>query len=137
MKAESKTGQMPLANEKSRVSALISGILIGYALTCIIIIGYAILITYSSLTGENLPLVVTVTCLASVIVAGFDAASGAESRGWLWGITAGFIYAVILAALGVWVNKGFALDSRTITLLVLSVAGGGLGGVIGINFKKK
>ncbi|MDR1067239.1 MAG: TIGR04086 family membrane protein [Clostridiales bacterium] len=129
------------AEEKeSRLSAILSGILIAYAITCTILIGYAILITYASLTGQNMPLVVTVTCLASVITAGFDAAKGAESKGWLWGIAAGLVYAAILAVIGVWLNKGFVIDSRTVTLAILSVAGGGFGGVLGINvniLKKK
>ena len=120
----------------ARVNALVSGTLIAYAITCIVLIGYAILITYSTFTGENLPLIVTLTCLVSVIVAGFDSAKGANSRGWLWGILAGVAYAVILVAIGIWVNRGFAVDTRTITLVILSVAGGGLGGVLGINLRR-
>ncbi len=117
----------------SRFNALFTGILAAYGITAVVLIAYALLITYASFTGQNLPLVVTITSLISVIVAGFDAAKGAPSKGWLWGIVAGLIYALILVSIGVWVNKGFAMDSRTITLMVLSVAGGGLGGVIGIN----
>ncbi len=109
----------------------------GYAVTCVVFIGYAVLITYTSVTGEALPMVVTGTSLLSVMLAGFDAAKGAENRGWLWGILAGFIYAVILAVIGLWVNRGFQLDTRTATLFVLSTAGGGLGGVSGINFRRK
>jgi len=120
----------------SRVSSLVSGVLIAYAITCMVLIGYAILITYSTFTGENLPLVVTLTCLVSVVVAGFDSAKGAQSKGWLWGILAGIAYAVILVAIGVWVNRGFAIDTRTVTLIILSIAGGGLGGVLGINLKR-
>ncbi len=135
MKAESKK-TVVTENKTSQVSALVSGIAAAYAITCIVFIGYSLLITYSSFSDSSMPMVVTLTSLASVIVAGFDAAKGAESKGWLWGIIAGVIYAVILAAIGFWVNKGFTFDSRTITLLVLSVAGGGLGGVIGINLKK-
>ncbi len=137
MKSDAK-GSKPIVTEEkhSQITSLISGIAIAYAITCIIFIGYAMLITYSSFTGKNLPLVVTVTSLVAVIVAGFDAAKGATKRGWLWGIAAGLIYALILAVIGTWVNKGFTFDSRTITLLILSVAGGGLGGVIGINLKK-
>ena len=140
MKAEASGVKTIVAEDKpSRLNALITGVLAAYAITCIVLIGYAVLITYASLTGENMPLVVTITSLASAVVAGFDAARGAESRGWFWGIVAGFIYAAILTAIGIWVNKGFVVDSRTVTLLVLSVAGGGLGGVIGINlgFMKK
>jgi len=135
---KSDSSKITMAEEKSsQIAALISGIVIAYAITCIIFIGYAILITYSEFSGENLPLVVTVTSLISVIVAGFDSAKGAENKGWLWGIFAGFAYAVILLCIGLWVNQGFKIDSRMITLFVLSIAGGGLGGVFGINLKRK
>ncbi len=122
--------------QRTRVSAVVSGVLIGYAITCTIFLGYAMLITYSSFTGQGLPLVVTITSLLAVIVAGFDAARGAENRGWLWGVIAGFAYVIILSAIGAWVNRAFTIDMRTITLFILSIAGGGLGGMLGINFKK-
>jgi len=81
-----------------------------------------------------MPLVVAGATLISVIVAGFDAAKGAENKGWFWGIVAGFVYAVILMLIMTLVLRNFTVDSRTATVLVLSLAGGGLGGVIGINF---
>jgi putative membrane protein (TIGR04086 family) len=121
--------------ENSRFYSLLSGVLVGYAITCIIFLGYSILITYTSLTDEKMPLVVAGATLISVIVAGFDAAKGADNKGWFWGIIAGLIYAVILMVIMTLVLKNFAVDSRTATVLVLSLAGGGLGGVIGINFK--
>ena len=128
MKAEVKT-------ENSRFYSLISGVLVGYAITCIIFLGYSLLITYTSLTDDKMPLVVAGATLVSVIVAGFDAARGAENKGWFWGIMAGLVYAVILMVIMTLVLKNFSVDSRTATVLVLSLAGGGLGGVIGINFK--
>ena len=128
MKTEVKT-------ENSRLSSLVSGVLVGYAITCIIFLGYSILITYTSMTDEKMPLVVAGATLISVIVAGFDAAKGAANKGWFWGIIAGLIYAVILMVIMTLVLKNFSVDSRTVTVLVLSLAGGGLGGVIGINFK--
>ena len=128
MKTEVKT-------ESTRLYSLFSGVLVGYAITCIIFLGYSILITYTSLTDEKMPLVVAGATLISVIVAGFDAAKGAENKGWFWGIMAGLIYALILMLIMTLVIKGFSMDSRTATVLVLSLSGGGLGGVIGINFK--
>ena len=138
MRTLKSTAKTVVSEDKvSRIHALASGVLTAYAITCIIMIGYAMLITYSTFTGERLPFVVTVTALVSVIVAGFDAAKGADSRGWMWGIIAGALYAVILVAIGIWVMHGLQIDSRTITMVILSIAGGGLGGVIGINFKKR
>ncbi|MDR2899454.1 MAG: TIGR04086 family membrane protein [Clostridiales bacterium] len=120
--------------KKQRVS-LMSGVLIAYAITCIIFIGYAILLTYSNMSEDRISLVVTVTCVISAIVAGFDSAKGAIDKGWLWGMIAGALYAVILCAIMMWVQKAFVIDSRGVTLIILSLAAGGLGGIIGINVK--
>ena len=128
MKTEVKT-------ESSRIHSLISGVLVGYAITCIIFLAYSMLITYTSLTEEKMPLVVAGATLVSVIVAGFDSARGAENKGWFWGIMAGFIYALILMFIMTLVLRGLFFDARTVTLFILSLAGGGLGGVVGINFK--
>jgi len=112
MKTEVKT-------ESSRVYSLFSGVMVGYAITCIIFLGYSILITYTSMTDEKMPLLVAGATLISVIVAGFDAAKGAENKGWFWGIMAGFIYAVILMIIMTLVLKNFSVDSRTVIILVL------------------
>jgi putative membrane protein (TIGR04086 family) len=113
------------------------GVLVGYAITVIIFLAYSMLITYTSLNDSNLPIIVAVTTLLSVIVAGFDAARGATHRGWLWGMGAGFAYVIILLIVMMIFLRGFAVDSRTLTVAVLSIAGGGLGGVLGINMKGK
>lgn len=129
--------KMVAEEEKTQITKLISGVFIAYAITCIVMIGYAILITYGSFTGNNMDLIITITTLISVVIAGFDSARGAKNKGWMWGILSGLMYAFILISLGIWVNRGFIFDTRTITMIILSIAGGGLGGVIGINLKSK
>lgn len=137
MKAEAKSARTMVTDDKRpQLASLASGVLVAYAITVIVFIVYAMLITYTTMSEQNIPLVVTATTLISVVVAGFDSARGADQKGWLWGIGAGLIYAVILVLLMTWINKGFPANTRTITLIVLSLAGGGLGGVLGINFKK-
>lgn len=121
---------------KAQAKSLFSGVMIGYAITCLVFITYAILLTYTDMTETNISLVVTITSIVSVLVAGFDSARGATSKGWLWGLIAGLIYGIILVAIMTWIEKRLIIDSRTISLLILSLAGGGLGGVIGINLKK-
>jgi len=121
---------------KKQMGSVISGVLVAYALTCIVFIVYAILLTYTDMTEKNISLIVTITTIISVIVAGFDSAAGASGKGWLWGMVAGLLYSALLICIMSWVRKSFFMDSRAITLMILSVAGGGLGGVIGINMKK-
>ena len=121
---------------KSLPAAIIGSVLIACAITAIAIIGCAILLTYTSLTENMLPFVITVSCAVSAIVAGFDVARAVENRGWLWGMVAGAVFSLILIAIEIWISGSVSFDARTITLLVLSLAGGGLGGILGINFKK-
>lgn len=124
-----------MEEKRPQAIALISGILIAYAVTCLIFITYAILLTYTSMSDSNTSLVVTITGIVSVAFAGFDAAKGAKNKGWLWGIVAGAIYGIILLCIGAWISKDMTFDTRSVTMMVLCIAGGGLGGVIGINVK--
>jgi putative membrane protein (TIGR04086 family) len=112
------------------------GILVAYAITGIVFLGYAMLITYTNVSERSLPMVVAVTTVLSVMVAGFDAARGAESRGWLWGMLAGFVYILIMAIIMIVMLPDIAVDMRTVMVSVLGIAGGGLGGMFGINLKK-
>ena len=120
-----------------QIKALVIGVLMAYFITCIAFLGYSMLITYTGMTERNLPMVVAVTTLLSVMVAGFDAAKGADSRGWLWGMGAGLIYILILTGLMMGVLERFAVDTRTVTSIALALAGGGMGGILGINMKKR
>jgi len=132
-----KKNKIVTEDKYSQLIALGVGLAVAYAITCIVFIAYAILITYTNTSMDSLPLVVTVTSVISSIVAGYDAAKAALRRGWLWGLFAGFLYALVLVIIGYWVGQGFSFDLRTTTTLLLAVAGGGLGGVIGINFSKR
>ena len=128
---------MLIKSKSKQIKALIIGVLMGYAVTCIVFLGYSMLITYTSMTERNLPMVVAVTTLLSVMVAGFDAAKGADNKGWLWGMGAGLVYILILTGLMMGILQRFAVDTRTVTSIVLALAGGGMGGILGINMKKR
>jgi len=121
---------------KSQIRHLITGVLIAYAITCIVFLAFSILVTYTNMSERSLPTVVAVTTFLAVMVAGFDAARGANNRGWLWGMGAGFTYVIIMAIIMVTLLPTFAVDGRTFTVIALGIAGGGLGGMLGINLKK-
>ncbi|MCL1877884.1 MAG: TIGR04086 family membrane protein [Defluviitaleaceae bacterium] len=125
---------MPIT--KMQIKHLTLGVLIAYAITAIVFLGYAILITYTNVSERSLPMVIAITTVLSVMVAGFDAARAAETRGWLWGMIAGLVYVLILAGIMLVFLPGFPIDSRTVIVCALGIAGGGLGGVFGINLKR-
>jgi len=121
---------------KRQILGLVMGVVIAYAITAIVFIATAVGITYTSLQETTVPIIVMVTCVVAVIVAGFDASRKADKRGWLWGMAAGGLYALILILIIIWINGAFIIDSRKIILTLLSIVGGGIGGAVGINFKK-
>ena len=124
-------------NKKKQIITLLTGIFIAYVITGAAFICCALALTYTNFKESTVPFVVTVTCIVSSVVAGFDATRNVRGRGLLWGLAAGFIYAVIFIFIGKIMSDSFSFDVRTLMLVALSVAGGGLGGVVGINLKKK
>ena len=124
-----------MALSKVQLKHLTIGVLMAYAITSIVLLGYAMLITYTNVSERSLFTVIAITTVLSVMVAGFDAARGAETRGWLWGMVAGLVYVIIMAAIMIVVLQSFAVDGRTVMVCVLGIAGGGLGGILGINIK--
>jgi putative membrane protein (TIGR04086 family) len=102
----------------------------------LIFICYAILITYTNLSDKNINFITTSTTILAITLAGFDTAKSCENSGWLWGILSGIIYALILIGLGSCVSQKILFSTQTLMLLLLSIASGGVGGIIGINFKK-
>ena len=134
---KNENNQNTAYDRKKQAVQILSGVLVGYGISCIGFIACALALRYTALSESSIPTLVTLICFISAVVAGFDSAKGAEGKGWLRGIIAGAVYAVILLIIGLWLTTGFKLDTRSVTLVLLSVASGGLGGIIGINFKKK
>ena len=129
-------GKFSFKLKKGQVLSVFMGVVVAYAISAIIFIGTALALTYTNLSEGSLPAIVMIACVISVLVAGFDASRKAENRGWLWGVAAGLLYAVIFIIIIMVSSGNVAFDARKFMLLGLSIVGGAVGGAIGINFKK-
>jgi len=115
---------------------LLKGTSIAYAVTLIVFIVYAIILTYTNATEENLSTVIMITVVVSVLISGFDTARGVKNKGLIWGLIAGFLYSAIMIIVGFCIVPDYKLSATSLINLVLGLAGGGFGGIIGINTKK-
>ncbi len=120
----------------SQILCMLKGIVMAYAVTCIIFITYGIVLTYTDVTEEKLPLIALCCTVISAGIAGFDWARCAKARGILWGILAGLAYGVILFVLDGIAGSGFSVVGSKGLMILLAAAGGGVGGILGINMKK-
>ena len=105
------------------ILCMLKGMMIAYAVTCIIFITYGILLTYTDITEEKIPL----TALCCTVI---------SARGILWGIFAGLVYGAILFVLDGIAGSGFSVIGSKGLMMLLAAAGGGVGGILGINMKK-
>ncbi len=112
---------------------LIGGVCIGYSVTIIIFILYAVILTYTNVTDKGLDIIVILTTILSVAIAGYDSAKTQSKNGLIFGILAGLLYAIILIIVSTLIDGKLTFDFETIITILVSVASGGIGGIIGIN----
>lgn len=121
--------------EKNQLKALVGGVCIGYSITVIVFIVYAMILTYTNISDKGMDIVVILTTIISVIIAGFDSTKNANSKGLLWGVLAGLLYSSILVIISSLLDGSFTFSPDTIVTILVAMASGGIGGVIGINKK--
>lgn len=114
---------------------LIRGMAVAFAITCIIFIGFGILLTYTEMSEESLPLVSLVCTALSAAAAGYDWAACMQKKGILWGLAAGAVYTVLLYLITSLASDSFALQLSGIMTLAVALAGGAVGGILGVNRK--
>ena len=114
---------------------LLRGMAVAFAITCIIFIGFGILLTYTSLSEDSLPRVSLITTAISAAAAGYDWAACLGKKGILWGALAGAVYTVLLFFITSLAREGFAVELSGLMTLAVAVAGGAVGGILGVNRK--
>ena len=122
--------------EKGRVGfCLLKGMAVALAITCIIFIGFGILLTYTEISEDRLPLVSLICTALSAAVAGYDWAGCMQKKGLLWGMAAGGTYMILLFLITGIASGQFDLELSAGMTAAVAMAGGAVGGVLGVNRK--
>ena len=120
---------------KGNLLCMVKGMAIAFAITCIIFIGFGILLTYTELSEDSLPMVSLVCTALSAGAAGFDWAACMQKRGLLWGMAAGAVYVLLLYVVTGLAADSFMLEPSALMTLAVALAGGVVGGILGVNRK--
>lgn len=141
-KKERKGGQ-PTRRKKEQKPAggaawlcLMKGMAAAFGITCIIFIGFGILLTYTAVSEAALPPVALLCTALSAAVAGYDWAACKKERGLLWGLLAGLMYMVLLFLITGLAKDRLQAEASGLMMLAVALAGGGIGGILGVNRKK-
>lgn len=114
---------------------LLRGMAVAFAITCIIFIGFGILLTYTDLSEERLPMVSLICTAVSAAAAGYDWAACMKKKGILWGMAAGAVYTVLLYLITALASDSFAVELSALMTLAVAMAAGAVGGILGVNRK--
>ncbi len=112
---------------------LLKGLLLAYIITCVLILFFSILLTYSTLRESKMPLLNTIIMIISVTSGSIYVAKMVKEKGWINGGIVGVGYYLILILINFIFLKPLVLDIFSISKLAISGITGVIGGVIGIN----
>ena len=114
---------------------LFRGMAVAFAVTCIIFIGFGILLTYTDVSEESLPLVSLLCTAVSAAIAGYDWAACMGRKGILWGMAAGLVYTLVLYLVIGLATDHFLPELSGVMTLIVAAAAGSIGGIFGVNRK--
>lgn len=128
---------MVKVNESSSNSLLkiLKGSILAIATTLVILLIYAIILTYTSVNEMTIPTVIIITTALSILIGSQITISKIKKNGIINGIFVGIIYIMLLYIISSTITKNFSLNNYSIIMIAISIATGGLGGIIGVNKK--
>ena len=122
-------------NESLSPISVLKGILAAYIITIPAFMLFALILANTDFPQRLISPAVLVTTIISVLTAGSVSTKGLKNRGWLNGSIVGLIYMLILYIFSSLIYKNFVIDKYVITMTVIGVLTGAIGGIIGINIK--
>lgn len=121
----------------SRILAIAKGMLVSILITVPAFIIFAAVLNQIDFPEKFIYPAVVTTTLVSILAAGSSVSRKAKSRGWLNGGATGLTYVLMLYLVSSIFYNDYTIDMRTIQVTVGGVLTGCIGGIIGINFRKK
>lgn len=116
---------------------IIKGVLFAFIISLIMFALTALAVSFGDMSDWIINVIIIAVSVISILVAGMFASKNAKSKGFLYGGAIGFLYMLVLYFIGALAFDRFGIDLRVLTMLVIGVVSGALGGIIGINLKRR
>lgn len=126
-----------LESENLGLLSIFKGILTAYIITIPLFMLFALIMSNTDFPQRLVSPSVIIITVISVFTAGLVSTRGAKSKGWLNGGLVGLIYMLLLYLLSSIVYKSFAINQYVITMAIIGILTGAIGGIVGINAKKQ
>lgn len=122
--------------ESNNFINIIKGVFIAFVTTLILLILYAIILTYTNVSEQTITPVVIVITGISILIGSTIGNHKIQKNGLLNGACVGLIYIITIYLISSILSGNFALNMASIIMIVVSIIFGILGGIIAVNQKK-
>ena len=123
--------------EHKNIFCIIKGGAISIICTVILLIGFALLLAYTSIPENTIIPVIIAICGISVVIGSIASSKKIKKQGLINGSLVGLIYIFVIYLLSSFVEGDFGVNLTSIIMMVVTVTFGALGGIIGVNLKRK
>ena len=123
------------STHSNNIIKILKGSILAILISIILLVIFAIVLTYTNFNENMTPAVIIIITAISILIGSQITTSSIKKNGILNGIVVGLIYVLFLYLMSSTISKNFSLNNYAIIMIAVSVAIGGLGGIIGVNRK--
>ena len=125
-----------IRNEKSsNMIRIIKGSIISIVITLLLMLLFAILLTYTNIKENTIKPVIIVISGISILIGSSISTLKINKNGILNGGLVGFLYVTCLYLISSIINVGFRINLYSIIMILVCILTGAIGGIIGVNIK--
>ena len=114
---------------------ILKGLGYSYIITLIVLLVYNLLLTYTSVSADSVSIVTSFITTVSAAFGGFYACKHIQEKGLIYGFIVGISYIILLIIMFYLAKENYIFDITIIYKAILVSISGGIGGVLGVNFK--
>ncbi|MBO4898226.1 MAG: TIGR04086 family membrane protein [Clostridia bacterium] len=107
------------------------------AFTAAALLLLTVFIAYKGMPESAAMVCIKAATFLCVFTAGLFTSRKMGKSGWLSGLVSGVIYVLAMALISFFILGSFRPDANTFKMLIISVLAGVLGGITGVNIKRK
>lgn len=118
-----------------KTNYVLKGLGYSYIITLAVLLIYNLILTFTTVSGSSIHMVTAFITTISAAFGGFYASKHIKEKGLIYGLIVGLLYIVCLIAIVYLAQEKFNFEPDMLYKVFLTTLSGGIGGVIGVNFK--
>lgn len=116
---------------------MLKTVLVSYGLSIILLFLASLIATFQAFSDQAISITANIVTSIGVFFCGFMSGRHFSSKGLVFGAICGIIYSALLCLAGNLFSQSMSFGSSAITALIIGLICGAVGGIVGINTRRK